>query len=178
MNRRKFVEMTAMVGVLPFVLERKLKKTPITRRQWVPEDINAGLYVTRCSSTGLNKSKTFLATVTFQVGYNLSLGRKVIMMNRKPLVIQNIHHSCSTRDGSFILAEHTHNAAKQYTLNSVADGWSHGSSRGEDRAFEPFMGYSKEEICNLFNSDDYGYRPTAKEEMYEIINNTSKNFLT
>lgn len=165
MKRGKFLK--AFVGlplVLPLLSFEKRSKPE--RRLWKPEDITAGLYITRNYDADIRKHAGLITTVTFQIGYNLSLGRKSFKWQ-------------SVLGGEkYLVTERFHDSKCQYTMNSIADGWNHGNCEKDEKGeYQPFIAYTKESLCDHLNSDEHGYRPTTKEEMHIIIDNMSKNFL-
>ncbi len=166
MKRGNFLIGLGAMLFLPSFLEAMSLNKPKARRVWKPEDITAGLYITRNYDADVRKNAGLVCSVTFQVGYNLSLGRKSVSW-------KNVLNG-----EKYLVTEKLHDSKCQYTLNSVADGWCHGDcNKKEDEEYQPFMAYTKESLCDELNNDKWGYRPTTKEEMYAIINNTSKNFL-
>lgn len=165
MKRGKFLK--AVVG-LPLVLSQlSFKEKPKqTRRVWKPEDITAGLYITRNYDADVRKNAGLVCSVTFQVGYNLAMGRR------------SFEWRSAASGQKYVVADRIHDPKCQYTLNSVADGFSHGDCLAKKWGeHQPFMAYTKEALCDELNNDKWGYYPTTKDEMHVIIDYMSKNFL-
>lgn len=139
--------LTSLLTV-PFISFSTKSKVNLQRRIWEEKDITAGLYVTRAYQ---NTDIGNMACRTFQIGYD---------------------HTYECKEG-------TEEISHKYTMISVADGWSHGRIYEHDSSSVTSMrkGYSKRDLVRWFNRDDHGFRPTTKEEMHQIIDRLSKNFL-
>lgn len=62
----------------------------------------------------------------------------------------------------------------QYTLTSLADGWSHGDVALLKENIK--QGYSKETLAKSLNEDERGYRLLTKSEMHKLVDYATKNF--
>ena len=66
---------------------------------------------------------------------------------------------------SYKLSYQHHRDFKYGLVNFLSDGW-----------FNPVC-KTKEELCEILNTDKHGYRLLTKEEVIYIINNRSQGFL-
>lgn len=164
MKRSNFLK---ALGLFPFIpLSSFAKVENGERRIWKPEDITAGLYIVRCSATKGSTNHGFLASVMFQVGWSMVLGRHECT----DITLTDTDGKISKR---FLVVDRSSDSKHQYTLNSVSDGLSHA----DIYKLNPFMGYSKDKLCEYFNTDNHGYRPAIQEEVINAIKNCRKNFL-
>lgn len=154
MKRSKFLQALLMIPFIGTGLQAAVPKKKWIR-QWLPEDIKGGIFITLAKD--VSKNPGYALTVTYQIGFSHHFSAMEYLYKNRPAgYLQNkIHNS-------------------QYTLNSLADGWSHGNvARLKNHTI---IGYNKQELADYLNLN--GYRPATQEEIIEIIKYSTKNFLS